>query len=176
MYTFQNPHISFATDADSVAIKDLLNIAYRGEASKQGWTTEAGLIAGDTRTDESQLKTVMDQPGSVFLKYVNDEYQITGCVNLQLHDKKIYLGMFSVLPHLQGAGIGKQILKAAEEYAAHKNCTAIYMSVISLRTELISWYERHGYADTGKRIPFIEDSVTGRHLQSLEFIILEKSV
>lgn len=176
MHTFQNPHISLATAADSVAIKDLLNIAYRGEASKQGWTTEAELIAGDTRTDDAQLKKIMDQPGSVFLKYTNNEHQITGCVNLQLHDKKIYLGMFSVLPHLQGAGIGKQILKAAEEYAAHKKCTAIYMSVISLRKELISWYERHGYADTGQRIPFLEDSVTGKHLRSLEFMILEKSV
>ncbi len=176
MHTFQNPHILYATKADSVAIKDLLNIAYRGEASKQGWATEAELIAGDTRTDDAQLNKIMNQPGSVFLKYLNDEHQITGCVNLQQYDKKIYLGMFSVLPHLQGAGIGKQILKAAEEYAAHKKCIAIYMSVISLRKELISWYARHGYSDTGKRIPFIEDELTGKHLQPLEFIILEKSL
>ncbi len=176
MYTFQNPHISLATDADSLAIKDLLNISYRGEASKQGWTTEAGLIAGDKRTDNATLKKVMDQPGSVFLKYTNDEQQITACVNLQQHDQKIYLGIFSVLPHLQGAGIGKQILKAAEEYALLKKCFAIYMSVISLRTELINWYVRHGYTDTGKRIPFIEDSVTGKHLQSLEFMVLEKYI
>lgn len=176
MYTFQNPQISFATEADSLALKDLLNIAYRGEASKQGWTTEAELIAGDKRTDDATLKNVMDQTGSVFLKYTNAEQEITGCVNLQLHDQKIYLGMFSVLPHLQGAGIGKEILKAAEEYALHKNCLAIYMSVISLRTELINWYVRHGYADTGKRIPFIEDNVTGKHLQSLEFMVLEKPI
>ena len=174
MYTFQNPNISFATEEDRLAIKDLLNTAYRGEASKQGWTTEAELIAGDTRTDDAQLAKIMQQPGSVFLKYTNDKDQITGCVNLQEHDKKFYLGMFSVLPYLQGAGIGKQILKAAEEYAAHKKCTAIYMSVISLRKELISWYERHGYADTGQRIPFVEDSVSGKHLRSLEFMILEK--
>ena len=116
------------------------------------------------------------QPGSVFLKYTNAEQQITGCVNLQQHDQKIYLGMFSVLPHLQGAGIGKQLLQAAEEYALHKKCIAIYMSVISLRTELINWYLRHGYRDTGKRIPFVEDNVTGRHLQSLEFMVLEKSI
>lgn len=176
MYSFQNPHISLATQADSHAIRDLLNISYRGEASKQGWTTEAELIAGDKRTDDATLKKVMDQPGSVFLKYTNDEKQITGCVNLQKHDQKIYLGMFSVLPHLQGAGIGNQILKAAEEYGLHKKCAAIYMSVISLRTELINWYVRHGYADTGKRIPFVEDDVTGKHLQSLEFMVLEKSI
>ncbi len=176
MYTFQNPHISFATEEDSVSIKDLLNTAYRGEASKQGWTTEAELIAGDTRTDETMLQRVMKQPGSVFLKYTDDQHLIAGCVNLQQHDEKIYLGMFSVSPQLQGAGIGKQLLKAAEEYAVFKKCHAIYMSVISLRTELIAWYKRHGYSDTGKRIPFIEDNVTGRHLRSLEFMVLEKGV
>ena len=53
MYTFQNPNISFAIEEDRGAIKDLLNTAYRGEASKQGWTTEAELIAGDTRTDDA---------------------------------------------------------------------------------------------------------------------------
>lgn len=174
MYSFQNPHITVATEADIVVIKDLLNISYRGEASKQGWTTEAGLIAGDTRADESIVEKVMRQPGSVFLKYTNDEQQITGCVNLQQHEAKIYLGMFSVLPQLQGKGIGKHILETAEEYALQKGCTEIYMSVISLRKELISWYERHGYADTGKRIPFEEDGITGKHLKKLEFMVLEK--
>ena len=176
MYTFKNPHISFATEEDRVSIKDLLNIAYRGEASKKGWTSEAELIAGDTRADDAMLQKLMEQQGSVFLKYTNDQHELAGCVNLQQHGEKIYLGMFSVSPHMQGAGIGKQILKAAEEYALHKKCNAIYMSVISLRKKLIKWYERSGYCDTGKRMPFVEDEITGRHLQPLEFMILEKSV
>jgi hypothetical protein len=28
------------------------------------------------------------------------------------------------------------------------------MTVISMRTELIDWYKRHGYIDTGDREPF----------------------
>ena len=176
MYSFKNQHIAIATEADIALITELLNISYRGEASKKGWTTEAELIAGDTRADEIMVQQIMEQAGSVFLKYTNDEHQISGCVNLQQHDSKLYLGMFSVSPHLQGSGIGKQILKATEEYALHVGCTAIYMSVISLRTELISWYQRHGYVDTGKRIPFEEDGITGRHLKQLEFMILEKSL
>ena len=176
MYSFQNINISIATGADIIAIKDLLNITYRGEASKQGWTTEAELIAGDTRTDEKSVRQVMQQPGSIFLKYYNNEQQIIACVNLQKHGKRIYLGMFGVMPDLQGAGIGKQMLTAAEEYALQVGCHAIYMSVISLRTELIDWYKRYGYTDTGKRIPFEEDAITGRHLKPLEFMILEKQL
>ena len=176
MHLFKNQNIAIATKADIALITDLLNISYRGETSKQGWTTEAELIAGDTRADEIMVQQIMEQAGSVFLKYTNDVHQISGCVNLQQHDCKLYLGMFSVSPHLQGSGIGKQILKATEEYALHLGCTAIYMSVISLRNELISWYQRHGYVDTGKRIPFEEDGITGRHLKQLEFMILEKSL
>ncbi len=176
MPPFQNNNISIAITEDVSNISRLLNISYRGEASKQGWTTEAALIAGDTRADEDMVLKVMQQTDSVFLKYTDDEQQMIGCVNLQQHKNKIYLGMFSVSPQAQGAGIGKQILKASEEYALQKNCTAIYMSVISLRNELINWYIRHGYTDTGKRIPFEEDGITGRHLQKLEFMILEKSL
>ena len=174
MPVFSNPHITIATTADIPAIKDLLNSAYRGEGSKQGWTTEADLIAGDTRTDENTLQEVIQRPRSVLLKYTDEKKQITGCVNLQQHNDKIYLGMFSVSPQLQGAGIGKQLLKAAEEYAQHVHCIAIYMSVISVRTELIDWYKRHGYVETGERKPFTEDGLTGKHLRALEFLILEK--
>ena len=174
MFSFSNTDIDFATVADITAIKDLLNNAYRGEASKQGWTTEADLITGDTRTNEAMLKQIMEQSGSVFLIYKDAQQEIIGCVNLQQHEDKIYLGMFSVSPQLQGGGIGKKILHAAEEYALHLQKKAIYMSVISLRTELINWYRRHGYTDTGERKPFVEDGITGKHLRPLEFMMLEK--
>lgn len=177
MFTFSNSSISIATKNDATTIVTLLNNAYRGEASKKGWTTEAHLIAGDIRSDELSVLTTMQQTGSVFLKYVNAEGSIIGCVNLQQqHGSKIYLGMFSVDPNLQGGGVGKQLLIAAEEYAKHINCSIIYMSVISVRDELINWYKRHGYADTGERRPFNEDGKTGKHLQSLEFMILEKQI
>ena len=174
MFSFSDNDIYFATDTDITAIKDLLNNAYRGEESKLGWTTEANLIAGDTRTDEDMMAQVMQQVGSVFLIYKKGQQRIIGCVNLQQHDDKLYLGMFSVSPQLQGGGIGKRLLQAAEEYARHVEKKSIYMSVISLRSELINWYMRHGYTDTGERKPFIEDGITGKHLKPLEFMMLEK--
>jgi ribosomal protein S18 acetylase RimI-like enzyme len=176
MSFFQNKNIVIATEVDITAIKDLLNITYRGEASKKGWTSEAALIAGDSRTDESTVSQVMQQAGNIFLKYLNDEHESIACVNLQQHGSKIYLGMFGVMPHLQGTGIGKQLLKAAEEYALQAGCNAIYMSVISVRSELVDWYKRHGYIDTGKIVPFKEDAISGRHLKPLEFMTLEKQL
>jgi len=173
---FKNISISRATVQDVKAITALLNSAYRGENSKQGWTTEADLIAGEVRTSSESLQKIIEQPNSVMLKFTDSTKNIVGCVNLQQNDAKIYLGMLSVSPILQNAGIGKQLLAAADEYALQQNCSSIYMTVITQRTELINWYNRHGYSDTGERKPFIEDDETGKHLQKLEFMVLEKNL
>ena len=176
MFIFSNLHISVATIADVADITTLLNSAYRGESSRQGWTTEAHLIAGEVRTEERQLLQIMQSPNSIFAIYSNEQQEITGCINLQQLGNKIYLGMFSVSPKSQGFGIGKQLLKAAEEYTKYLQCTAIYMTVISAREELVDWYKRYDYKDTGERKPFAEDSFSGKHLQPLELIVLEKEI
>lgn len=168
--------IEMAGIADIKGIVCLLNSAYRGEDSKKGWTTEASLISGTVRATEEMIGDLINQPGCVFLKHSNELGGITGCVNLQQHGYKMYLGMFSVSPSLQGKGTGKLLLKAAEEYAKQRACVAIYMSVISIRTELVNWYIRHGYLPTGETKPFPEDDRLGTPTRPLEFIILEKQL
>jgi ribosomal protein S18 acetylase RimI-like enzyme len=173
---FSNSNIQLAVVEDANAIVQLLNEAYRGEASTKGWTTEAHLIAGNQRTNLQQLQNVLTQVNSMFLKYTNNNAQIVGCVNLQITNEGIYLGMFSVHPLIQNEGIGKQLLQAAEEFAIAKNIHRIYMTVIDLRTELIAWYERKGYSNTRLEIAFNEDEISGKHLQSLNFTVLEKYI
>ena len=168
--------ISYASQEDIPVLVDLLNSAYRAERSQKGWTSEAHLIAGEVRTDENNIKDVMEKEGSVFLKYLDEDQKISGCVNLQKHPRGIYLGMFSVDPDQQGAGIGKKLLMAAESHAKTVGSPTIYMYVISVREELINWYKRYGYRETGERVPFPEDDLTGQHLQDLEFMILEKAM
>lgn len=175
MKPFTNTAISIAGLTDLPSIKALLDSAYRGENSKKGWTTEAHLIEGAERTTEEELQDIIKKEGSVLLCYREDD-QIAGCVNLQKTEQRIYLGMLSVSPDIQGRGIGKQLLAAAEEYAGSLNCTSIYMTVISVRQELIEWYRRYGYRDTGERKEFVEDAKSGRHLQKLQFMVLEKTI
>lgn len=167
--------IRLGNAADIPGIVALLNKAYRGEASRKGWTTEADLIAGDIRTNEADVTAVMNEAGSFFLCYQNEKAQLIGCVNLKIQEKRMYLGMFSVVPEQQGTGIGGQLLQAAEEQALQAGCDTIYMYVISVRGELIKWYQRKGFHDTGTRVPF-EENFTGKHLQPLEFAILEKDL
>src|SRR5438128_2289663 len=126
---FSNKYMQIATIDDIPSLLMLLNHAYRGENSKRGWTSEAHLIAGEVRNDENALHELLEMPGSIILKYISEKNEIIGCVNLQKHDEKIYLGMLAVSPNLQGGGVGKQLLIAAEEYARSLNCRLVYMTV-----------------------------------------------
>ncbi len=165
-----------ATIADVTALNILVNSAYRGESSKQGWTTEADLLGG-IRVDEEKLLELINKKDSLILNYLNDEKKIIGCVHLEKHGSKLYLGMLTVTPELQGGGIGKKLMKEVEEIAKKFNCSSVYMSVITARSELIEWYRKYGYKNTGIKKPFPStDPRFGLPKQPLEFILLEKSI
>ena len=142
-----------ATIEDAPALATLVNSAYRGESSRQGWTTEADLLDG-TRIDVNGLIALIKKSDTIILKYVDNE-KIIACVELAREVDWIYLGMLSVNPKLQCKGIGNELLKAAEQEALKQNCHTIFMNVISVREELINWYIRHGYTNTGRRKPFL---------------------
>jgi ribosomal protein S18 acetylase RimI-like enzyme len=168
--------ISAATVKDIPALEKLVNSGYRGEVSRKGWTTEADLLQGEVRIDAASLAVMLADDTAVILKYTDAQGNITGCVYLQKQKDGIYLGMLTVSPELQGGGLGKKLLAAAEEYAIQHQCYTIFMSVISVRSELIAWYERHGYRKTGDTKPFPDDDRYGKPTQPLEFIIIEKKL
>jgi len=166
--------VLIADEKDILSLVALMDSAYRGENSKQGWTSEADLFIGNKRTDESTVANLIKKPGTVFLKYLNEEGKLEGCVLLNKKGNRIYLGMFSVSPSAQGKGIGKKLLAAADDYAREHNCASIFMTVITVREELIAWYERNGYRKTGKVVPFPVDERYGIPTQPLEMLVLEK--
>lgn len=164
-----------ATLEDVTPLEKLINSAYRGETSKQGWTTEANLLQGKRITKE-ELSELIQNKENTILKFTIDNI-IVGCVLLVNKGDKIYLGMLTVSPNLQNSGIGKQLLKEAEVYALRLNINKIVMTVISIRKELIVWYNRHGFADTGAREPFpLNDTDAVISKEPLEFVVLEKKI
>jgi ribosomal protein S18 acetylase RimI-like enzyme len=165
--------IELATIEDIVELNKLINSAYRGEHSKKGWTTETFILSGE-RVDEEELAAIINNPNVNIFKYVEQNI-ILGSVLLEIKVDKLYLGMLSVNPDLQNGGIGKKILAFADDFAVKNNCKIIEMTVISTRTELISWYNRNGYKDTGRREDFpsaFENDVIGS--EKLQFVVLEK--
>ena len=167
--------VTKATIEDIPRLVSLINSAYRGEASKQGWTTEADLLEGELRTDIPTLTSLMNEPDGLVLKYFTGE-SIFGSVYLRKQERGLYLGMLTVSPKKQAAGIGKELMKAAEAIAIDKNCPCIYMNVISIRDELVGWYERQGYFKTGETKPLPADTKFGKPTRPLEFAIMQKTM
>ena len=104
----------------------------------------------------------------------NEDGEIKGTVFLRKAGKKLYFGMLSVSPLLQDKGIGKQLMTCAETYAKENSCHSIFMRVISVRHELIAWYERKGYSKTGETEAFPQNNQFGIPTQPLEFLVMEK--
>ncbi|MBC3916695.1 GNAT family N-acetyltransferase [Undibacterium sp. CY18W] len=168
--------ISFrpAVDADAETIADLVNSAYRGDSSRQGWTTEADLLQG-SRILAPEVRKLIATPDSVILLCLQGD-DIIGCVNLEKTEGAAYLGMFVVRPVLQGKGIGKHFMQTAERHAQVSwGIDKIWMTVISVRKELIAYYERRGYVRTGRFKPFPSNNGKEQMLvENLQFEEMEK--
>ncbi|MBJ6637605.1 GNAT family N-acetyltransferase [Streptomyces sp. DHE7-1] len=142
-----------AGDADVDALVALIESAYRGDASRAGWTTEADILEGQ-RTDPEGVLEVIKAPDSRLLT-VEQGGRIVACCQLEHRGDAAYFGMFAVSPTLQGAGLGKAVIAEAERQAhATWGVGEMHMTVISVREDLIAWYERRGYRRTGRTTPF----------------------
>ena len=142
-----------ATPADVDAVVALVESAYRGEPSRAGWTTEADFLDG-RRTGADDVLAQIARPRSVVL-LAERGGALLACAHVAVEDGAGYFGMFSVVPGLQGGGIGKQVLAEAERIAREDFGQAVMrMTVIDIRDELIAFYERRGYRRTGKFKPF----------------------
>lgn len=170
--------ISFrkAVAEEAEFIARLVNSAYRGDSSKAGWTTEADLLDGQ-RTDPSEIQSLIQNADSMILLCLQND-EVVGSVLLKKENTAAYLGMFVVKPTLQGNGIGKQFLSAAESAAQQEwGVSKMTMSVITIRPELMAFYQRRGYRRTGEVLPFPDDPAAGIPLvPNLQFEMLEKDL
>jgi ribosomal protein S18 acetylase RimI-like enzyme len=155
------PELAFrsATPADVDALVVLVTSAYRGDASRAGWTTEADLLDGN-RIDPDVLRADIERTRSRVLLAERmgpdaNAAELLACAHVAEEDGAGYFGMFAVHPGLQGGGIGRAVLAEAERIVRDEwRLPAMRMTVIDVREELIAWYQRRGYRRTGIRKPF----------------------
>lgn len=166
--------IRTASLKDISALVSMINSAYRATEGVQGWTHEATLLDG-VRTDSEHLRELFERVDSVILLAV-DEQKILGSVHLEKHDAVLYFGMLAVDPKLQSKGIGRFLVQAAKDHAFSLGCDRIRLTVISVRTELIEWYERHGFVQAGEVTPFPEGNRFGNTRQPLQLLAMEYPV
>jgi ribosomal protein S18 acetylase RimI-like enzyme len=142
-----------AIAADIPIVVALVESAYRGDASRVGWTTEADFLDG-RRTGPDDIEAILARDQSALL-LAERNGELLACAHVAVEDGAGYFGMFSVNPALQGGGIGKAVLAEAERIAREQwRCPSMRMTVIDIRDELIAFYERRGYRRTGIKKPF----------------------
>jgi ribosomal protein S18 acetylase RimI-like enzyme len=168
----------FADERDVAALVGLIDSAYRGEASQEGWTSEAHLLDGQ-RTDAEAVRAAVRGPGSAVL-VAEAGGQLVGCCQLERRPAaEVYFGMFSVQPGRQGQGWGAEILAEAERLARDDwGARTMVLTVLAQRGELIAWYERRGYRRTGESKPFPYDNARFGipKRPDLSFVVLSKSL
>lgn len=172
------PVIEPATVTDVAALVALVNGAYRGESSRRGWTTEEHLLGGQ-RTDAAEVTQLLGATGNVML-VMRGQDGLDGCVLLQLRTAgTCYIGMVTIRPDLQARGLGRQLLAAAEHHAHELlGATQVEMTVIDVRHELIAWYERRGYTNSGemRAFPYDDERFGLPKRPDLRFVVLRRQL
>jgi GNAT superfamily N-acetyltransferase len=157
--------IRIATVEDREAIRRLVNQAFDVERFlKKG--------GGDRLQGDGELEALFER--GTFLVKAEDGEPV-GCVYVEPRGERAYLGLLSIVPARQGAGLGKQLNAAAEQYAREQGCRWMDLRVVSPREEqLLPVYRKLGYAETGTQeypAVLVEKMAIPGH-----FILMEKAL
>ena len=125
-----------ASASDCAAMVSLINSAFAIEKFLDG-----------ERTNEGELKQRM-QKGEFLLAY-NEAGRLVASVYVEVRGARGYFGMLAVDPSQQRSGLGRKMVEASEEYCRSKGCSAMDLTVLSLRTELPPLYRKLGYTESG---------------------------
>lgn len=129
-------HIRPAVAADRPRLIPLINSAFSVETFLQG-----------PRTDEQRLSASMEK--GTILVAENGAGTLLASVYTELRGKHGYVGMLAVDPKHQHLGLGRRLMRAAEERFRAEGCDAVEITVLSLRPELLPIYRRFGFVETG---------------------------
>jgi ribosomal protein S18 acetylase RimI-like enzyme len=128
--------IRIAEAADTATMIPMINAAFIVEDFIEG-----------TRTDQERMSVLM-QKGE-FLLAQDDKANLLGSVYLEVSGDRGYLGMLAVDPKRQGEGVGRTLVRAAEDYCRQRGCTYMKLTVLSLRSPVQFFYRKLGYRETG---------------------------
>jgi len=129
--------IRVAEIQDAEAIVSVINAAFQ--------QAESFLIDRD-RIDLKAVREFL-QTGSFLV--ADDLGSLCGCVYVEPRGDRSYLGLLSVDPRRQKAGLGSKLMDAAEDHCAKSGSCFMDLRIVNVRKELPSFYHHRGYVETG---------------------------
>jgi GNAT superfamily N-acetyltransferase len=136
--------IRWAEARDVAAIVRIINLAFRA--------AESFFVEGDRVTAE--ILRPMLETGNFLL--AEDSAGLVGCAYLDLRGERAYFGLLAVDPARQQHGLGPRLINEAENHARAAGCRVMDLRIVSVREELLPFYRRLGYVETGTE-PFPEE-------------------
>jgi GNAT superfamily N-acetyltransferase len=153
----RNPQLRIADAADAEAITRLINAAFQ---------VERFFLDAD-RIDIEEVRSRLSRGRFILAE---EDRAINGCVYVEPNGERAYLGLLSVEPALQGSGMGKLLMEAAEDHCRAAGCRFMDLRVVNVRKELPPFYQKLGYVQTGTAV-FPEET---RTMVPCHFLIMSK--
>ncbi|MBR7716041.1 GNAT family N-acetyltransferase [Acinetobacter nosocomialis] len=171
-----NLNFRLAELSDIPLLVDLINHSYRAQQGRS-WTTEVEFVKGQ-RISQEQLTQQLELPNSVLLVAEIDSSQFVACIGLTFQKNTVEIGTFCTDPNLQDMKVGRCVLEYAEQFALRKTpeLDSALMYVLNVRSELIAYYERRGYAKTGHVEPYPTEADVGIPLIPIKLIEMKKDL
>lgn len=178
------PAFRYASLADAPGLVALIESAYRDPASAGQWDSESHLLTGP-RTNLTEIRGLISRSDSRFIMG-ESQRRLVGCALIQKIDVDpaadkapsaagAYFGMFAIHPAIRAAGLGKRVLAEAETCARIDfGAASMVMTVINVRRQLIAWYQRRGYALTGRDVPFPFTEISGETTRDFHLVEMRK--
>jgi len=175
-----SPAFRYAVAEDAATLLGVIEEAYRGEASAGRWDSESHLLRGPRTSLDEVAALIADEESRIVVAHEGARILACALIQKSVHvdgrapsDDAAYFGMFAVAR--RGVGVGDALLAECERRVVSLwGASALSMTVISVRVELIAWYERRGYHRTGVRIAFPFDETTGEVTRDFDLVELRK--
>ncbi len=118
----------------------------------------------DIHYTEEALLSMFDDPFTQGFVAETD-HQIAGYARLFFNrdENRLYVPSLYFLPDFQGQGMGRQLLEAAEEYAAEKELDELWIGVMVKNNQALVFYRKVGFQFVREE-PFTMGKTTVSHL------------
>ncbi len=164
-----------AKTSEAAQVARLVNAAYGRTNDPTGWTNEGHLIEGPRVTTDEMRAIIKDPEHEMIIAEGNGE--LIACAHVEpLQGGACEIGMLSLKAKHQGQGVGRWILRQAEDHAHEAGATRTILHVLTAREELFPWYERRGYEPTGQTQPLELGDAQQSRVGPLMFKVLEKNL
>lgn len=137
----QTVQIRIADPADAGQVMAVINSAFR---------IAEDFFCGADRITPEEVERLFTT-GTILV--AETDRVLAGCVYVELRGERSYLGLLSVDPSQQQSGLGSLLMTAGEKHCRERGSQFMDIYIVNLRVELIPFYQRRGYSETGT-LPF----------------------